>query len=154
MEDDIGGGGDRRSERSSIDVTSLWLSVEVNLLGDGWAYAIVCELTGFARMDLLFHRLSQCPATVYRQNTEMIKGQFPLSEEFLMSTCFFLCQLQCALGWIDIFEQGLLFGSGEQLEWFYYTMGDITLQSIHSGHWWSGWEAAEYWINTECTLDA
>lgn len=62
-----GGGGEEEERQRSIDVTSLWLSVEVNLLGNGWAYAIVCELAGFTSMDLLFHCLTQRAAAAYRQ---------------------------------------------------------------------------------------
>lgn len=77
-------GEEEQERQSSIDVTSLWLSVEVNLLGDGWAYAIVCELTGFTSMDLLFHCMTQRAATAYRQNTEMIEREFLPSQEFLL----------------------------------------------------------------------
>lgn len=82
--------GKKSEERqSSIDVTSLWLSVEVNLPGDGCAYAIVCEFTGYTYMDLLFHCLTHCAAAAHRRNSEIMERLFLLSAKILLSKLMF-----------------------------------------------------------------
>lgn len=56
--------------------------MEVNLLGDGWAYAIVCEPTGFMSMDFAFPLFDLVRCCSLQTNTEMIEWEFLLFVDF------------------------------------------------------------------------
>lgn len=59
--------------------------MEVNLLGDGCAYAIVCEHTGCTSMDLLFHCVDLGELVQPTDKTSgMMERPRLLSAEFLL----------------------------------------------------------------------
>lgn len=115
-----------KSSRAALTSPASGYQWQVNLLGDGCAYAIVCELTGYTAMDWLFHCLTQCAAAAHRQNTEKMERQFLLL--LLPTVCsrreWFppLCHMQCASGQICVWTQCLLFGH-RQLKWACFAMG-------------------------------
>lgn len=76
-------GGYRMWMKSETDVTSLWLSVEFNLLGNGWAYAIVCKPTGVLSLELTY---VVCCCSL-QTNSEMIRREFNCSVEGPCAKC-------------------------------------------------------------------
>lgn len=112
MEQPSSSGEWRRWGEISIDVTSLWLSAEVNLL---WGAGGLCNCQGARQLDsygfafLLFDPVSSM------QHTDRKMQRQVLSVDLLpwrwMSSGLFLCQMQCASRLVESARtQGLLLG--------------------------------------------